>query len=143
MAMTGIGAVVSALAIAGREKSGVGGGVVVGAGLVFGAALTLFAMSRSFLTAVPLLALAGGGMVAQAASANSLVQATAPDVLRGRIMSMFTLVLMGAMPLGNILIGAIAEGIGTTAAIAAYGVALCAAVRLFPLSRREGFSVSF
>lgn len=137
MAMTGIGAVVSALAIAGREKSGVGGGVVVGAGLVFGAALVIFAASRSFLTAVPLLALAGGGMVAQAASANTLVQAAVPDALRGRIMSMFTLVLMGAMPLGNIVIGALAGAVGTTAAIGAFGIGLCAAVGLITLARRE------
>jgi MFS family permease len=140
MATTGVGAIVSALAIASRHKSGVGGRVVVGAGLGFGAALVLFAASRSFLTAVPLLAIAGGGMVAQAASANTLVQAMAPDALRGRIMSMFTLVLMGAMPLGNLLIGALAELIGTMAAVAVFGAALCATIGLITLARREVMS---
>lgn len=142
MAMTGVGAVVSALAIAGRQKSGVGGGVVVAAGLAFGASLTLFAASRSFLTALPLLAIAGGAMVAQAAAANTLVQAMAPDALRGRIMSMFTLVLLGAMPLGNIVIGALAEAIGTMAAVAAFGVALCAAIAVIAAARREVFSIA-
>jgi predicted MFS family arabinose efflux permease len=139
MAMTGVGAVASALALAARQRSGVGGGVVVWAGVAFGAALVLFSASRSFATAVPLLALAGAGMVAQAATANTLVQATAPDALRGRLMSIFTLVLMGAMPLGNIVIGALAGLVGTTAAVAAFGLALCAAVGAIALVRREVF----
>ena len=139
MAMTGVGAVVSALALAGRQRSGVGGGVVVWAGVAFGAALVLFAASRSFATAVPLLAIAGAAMVAQAATANTLVQAMVPDALRGRIMSIFTLVLMGAMPLGNIVIGALAGLVGTTASVAAFGLALCAAVGAIALVRREVF----
>jgi predicted MFS family arabinose efflux permease len=139
MAMTGVGAVVSVLGLASRQKTGVGGGVVVGAGLAFGVSLVLFATSRSFVTAVPLLAIAGAGMVAQAASANTLVQATVPDALRGRIMSMFTLVLMGAMPLGNILIGALAGMIGTMAAVATFGACLCVAIGLIAFARREVF----
>jgi len=142
MAVTGVGAIVSVLVLASRQKSGVGGAVVAGAGLVFGAALVLFAASRSFLTAVPLLTIAGAGMVAQAATANTLVQAMVPDALRGRIMSMFTLVLMGAMPLGNILIGALAGLIGTMAAVAAFGVSLCGAIVLIALARREVFATA-
>lgn len=137
MAMTGVGAVVSALALAARPRSGSGGSVVVGAGIAFGAALTLFSASRSFASAVPLLILAGAGMVAQAATANTLVQETVPDALRGRIMSIFTLVLMGAMPLGNVVIGALAEAVGTVAAVASFGLALCAAVAAVALARRE------
>jgi MFS family permease len=137
MAMTGVGATVSALALASRQRSGVGGPVVVGAGLGFGVAIVLFSQSRSFATAVPLLAIAGGGMVAQAAAANTLVQAMVPDALRGRVMSMFTMVMMGAMPLGNVLIGSLAGLIGMMAAVAVFGVALCAAVGGIVLARRE------
>jgi len=137
MATTGVGAIVAVLGLASRQKTGVGGAVVVSAGLTFGIALVLFAGSRSFLTAVPLLAIAGGGMVAQAATANTLVQAMVPDELRGRIMSMFTLVLMGAMPIGNIVIGALAGLIGTMAAVAVFGAALCGAVVLIAFARRE------
>ena len=139
MAMTGVGAVVSALALAARQRSGAGGVVVVGAGVAFGAALALFAASRSLASAVPLLIVAGAGMVAQAATANTLVQSMAPDELRGRLMSIFTLVLMGTMPLGNIVIGALAGLVGTTTAVAAFGLALCAAVGAIALARREVF----
>jgi MFS family permease len=140
MAVTGVGAIVSVLVLAARQRTGVGGAVVVVAGLVFGVSLALFAASRSFLTAVPLLAVAGAAMVAQAATANTLVQSTVPDALRGRIMSMFTLVLMGAMPLGNILIGILAGLIGTMAAVAIFGTGLCAAIGLVALVRREIFA---
>lgn len=139
MAVTGVGAIVSVLALAGRRQAGIGGAVVAGAGLVFGGALVLFSASRSFATAIPLLTVAGAGMVALSATANTLVQSMVPDALRGRIMSMFILVFMGAMPLGNILIGALAGLIGTMAAMAAFGVGLCAAVGVVSLARRELF----
>lgn len=138
-AVTGVGAIVSVLVLAARRRTVGGGAVVAGAGLVFGAALLLFSASRTFATAVPLLTVAGAGMVALSATANTLVQSMVPDALRGRIMSMFILMFMGAMPVGNILIGALAGLIGTMAAMAAFGVGLCAAVGVVSLARRELF----
>jgi hypothetical protein len=43
------------------------------------------------------------------------------------------------MPLGNILIGALAGLVGTPAAVAVFGVSLCAAVGLVALLRRDVF----
>jgi MFS family permease len=139
MACTGAGALLSALTLANRSGAGVGGRAIVGSGLLFGAALLLFSASRSFLTAVPLLVVAGAGMVAQAATANTLVQEMVPDALRGRLMSIFTLVMMGGMPIGNLAIGTLAHFIGTPGAVAAFGAALCASVLVIAAARREIF----
>jgi MFS family permease len=139
MACNGAGALVAALLLARRSGRGLGGREVVGAGLVFSAVLILFATSRSTWSAAPLLALAGAGMVAQAAAANTLVQQMVPDALRGRLMSIFTLVMMGGMPLGNLAIGALAHFVGTPTAIATFGAALGAAVILIAILRREIF----
>lgn len=41
--------------------------------------------------------------------ANTIVQTTAPDELRGRVMSVYTTVFMGTMPLAGLIAGAIAN----------------------------------
>src|SRR5207247_9073786 len=46
------------------------------------------------------------------ASCNTTLQLSAPDALRGRVMSFYTLAFGGAFPLGAFMIGAIAEALG-------------------------------
>ncbi|MDH4197410.1 MAG: MFS transporter [Candidatus Aminicenantes bacterium] len=48
---------------------------------------------------------------------NALVQTFAPDALRGRIMSVYSLTFFGLMPLGALGIGATAEKFGAPAAV--------------------------
>ena len=84
------------------------------------------------------MAVAGWGMVTLVATANTLVQSIVPDELRGRVMSFFSLVLLGMMPLGNLLIGALAGAIGTSAAVAFAGMSLGVAVLAVLLERVSG-----
>jgi MFS family permease len=42
-------------------------------------------------------------------SSNAMVQSHVPDELRGRVMSVYTLVFFGSMPLGSLLAGAVAD----------------------------------
>ena len=107
------------------------------AGFTFAAALTAFALSKGLVIAVPALVVAGWGMVTLVATANTLVQSIVPDELRGRVMSFFSLVLLGMMPLGNLFVGALAGAIGTSAAVALAGVFLGAAVLVILLRRPE------
>lgn len=45
-------------------------------------------------------------------NSNALVQSQMPDHLRGRVMSIYTLVFFGSMPLGALLAGSVAEKLG-------------------------------
>ena len=139
MGASGVGALLAALSLASRGRTEVGGRTVVGAGILFGATLALFAGTRSLATAIPLIAISGGAMVAQAASANTIIQAGVPDALRGRLMSIFTLVMMGGMPIGNVIVGALAVRFGTPWAVASFGAALCAAILAIAAARPEIF----
>jgi hypothetical protein len=55
---------------------------------------------------------------------------TAPDHLRGRMMSLFAWVFVGSTPIGAFFIGAVAEQLGVLAACAAGGGCGVAAVAI-------------
>jgi len=80
---------------------------------ISGAALSLLDMAlapiHSYPAALALLVLIGAAMVVLAATANSYIQLTVPNHLRGRVMSLYTTVFVGTTPIGNTLAGALAE----------------------------------
>jgi MFS family permease len=82
------------------------------AGLVAGLCLVVFSMTSEFLLAMVVLALFGFSQTILAASTNTLIQSQVSDVLRGRVMSIFSTVFIGFMPIGSISSGFIAEKIG-------------------------------
>ena len=119
MAATGIGSIISALGIAfsGRTMP-----LIIGLGAAtLGAALLLLASTGSMALAVVAMFVAGVGSIAMAATANTLVQLTVPDQLRGRVMSVYTTVFAGSTPFGGLITGALASGFGAAFAIAAGG----------------------
>jgi MFS family permease len=105
----GLGALLAAVLLAGREKQ-TPPGVRIMIGLVlYPLAFLLFALVRSFWLALPLLMLGGWAMITLLATTNTLFQTTTPAALRGRVMSLYTLALVGLMPFGNLLAGFLAE----------------------------------
>ena len=68
---------------------------------------------------------------------NTLVQSIVPDGLRGRVMSLFSLVLLGMMPIGNLMVGVLAGIVGTPWAVAFSGAALGVSILLIVVLRRE------
>jgi MFS family permease len=131
MAATGFGALTGALYLAGRSTVLGLGRVIVIAATTFGTALVLFAFSRHVLVAVPLLALAGFGMMAQMASSNTVLQTVVDDDKRGRVMSFYTMAFMGTAPFGSLLMGAVATRIGAHWAIGLGGAACIVAALAF------------
>ncbi len=72
------------------------------------------AFSTSFpLSAALLVALGFAGMIF-ATTANSLLQLTVPDELRGRVMSLYILLFAGSTPIGGFLIGSLSDVIGVS-----------------------------
>jgi len=45
-------------------------------------------------------------------NSQAIVQSLVPDILRGRVMGVYTLVFFGSMPIGSLLAGSVAEWIG-------------------------------
>jgi MFS family permease len=82
--------------------------------VIFGAAtgsllLLLFSFSQSFPLSLALLAGVGFCIVANNATSNTIIQSYVPDALRGRLMSVWSLVLVGLAPIGSFLAGSLAD----------------------------------
>lgn len=110
---TGCGATAAALTIAFRRDINRKGLFMFISGLIFASALLCFSFSRNFYVSVVILAFAGWGAISLFAVANSFIQLATPDVLRGRVMSVYTLVFLGFAPIGNAIVGFMSNIFGT------------------------------
>jgi MFS family permease len=133
MGFSGIGALMGALTLAARrEVKGLGRWVSVACG-VFGVSLILFAFSRWFWLAAAMLIPVGFALMTQMGASNTLIQSMTPDRLRGRVMSVYSMMFMGMAPLGALLAGVVAEHLGAPFTVGAGGVVAVAGSILFGL----------
>jgi MFS family permease len=133
MGFSGAGALVGALALATRQGVvGLGRWVAVSTG-VFGASLILFSFSRSFWIAAALLVPVGMAMMTQMGASNTLIQTMTPDPLRGRVMSVYSMMFMGMAPAGALLAGVMADRFGAPFTVAAGGAVAIAGSIIFAL----------
>ena len=141
MSAMGIGALSGALSLAvfGRRPSR--GRMLISA-TSLGAAELILGLIASIpgpvVVAMIALAAAGFCMSTTSAMANTIVQTTAPDALRGRVMAVYTTIFSGTAPVGALLTGAIAERFSAAVAVGFGGfVASVAALLIASVQRRR------
>lgn len=111
----GAGATVAALVIAyGRWTSA---RVLIGSAFAFSFVLIIIGQTRSFAVSIVLFACLGFASSIFLPTANTRLQLSTPDHLRGRVMSLWTLLFLGTTPFGSLLTGAVAERLGVPFAI--------------------------
>ncbi|HEV3253885.1 MAG TPA: MFS transporter [Candidatus Acidoferrales bacterium] len=131
MGATGVGALLGALTLAMRTGlRGLGRWVAISCAC-FGASLILFSGSRWFWVSVLLLVPVGYSMMLQMSASNTLIQAMSPDRLRGRVMSVYSMMFMGMAPLGALFAGALADRIGAPLTVALGGVGCMCGAAVF------------
>ena len=109
MAAPGVGALVGTVYLASR-KSIVGAGPRVATGaLIFGVGLTAAGLTRHLPMAFAAFGMVGLGMIVQLATSNTVLQTIVDDDKRGRLMSLYTMALMGVAPFGSLAGGAFAH----------------------------------
>ena len=121
-AAIGIGALAGAIAVAVLRPGGGSGRLLLLGLAVASAALVTFALSDVVVVSLVALAVLGASQVAYYATTNTLLQVLVPGRLRGRVMSLYILTSWGAIPLGSVLAGAVAERFGAPLALAGGGV---------------------
>jgi MFS family permease len=140
MGVTGVGSLVGALLVGKVGRSKHNGLVLLILTVSFAAVLVLFAMSRWFIPSLAFLLVIGATQTLFMAIGNTLLQLNVPEQMRGRVMSVYSLIPMGVMPLGSMILGSIGATIGTPITVAAgAAIVLVFAIlsfRLFEAVRR-------
>ncbi len=121
---SGAGSLLAALLVAWQRNINKKGRLMVAAGLLFAGCLFLFAHTDDYQAALLALLFSGAGMVCFLAMISCHLQHHCPDILRGRVMGVYTLVLIGMAPFGHALMGFLAGAIGVSAALS-FGSAIC------------------
>ena len=120
----GVGALMAALLLASRQTlKGLSVWVAVSA-TAFGVGLIVFATSRTFLFSTAILVPVGFALMLQMGASNTLIQSMVPDQLRGRVMGVYSMVMMGMAPFGGLLAGLAADRFGAPVTVA-IGGAIC------------------
>jgi len=104
------------------------------------------AWSRSIPLTTVMGLVSGFGLILYVASTNTLIQHTVEDRFRGRVMSLYTLMLIGTAPIGSLFLGSVAQRFGapvatTISAITLFGGALWVSYRLRVIAAREAAGV--
>jgi MFS family permease len=123
-AASGGGALAAALTLAQMGDKIPRGRFLTIAVLLYPLFLIGFTFTRTLVPGMAMLALAGWAGVSTMALTNTLIQSVVPDNLRGRVMSVFTMFLMGLSPMGGMLAGVIAEAVGSVPLVVAASAAL-------------------
>ena len=134
LAATGVGSLAGALVTANLGGVRRRGLVFTVSAIAVGLLLILFSLERALPLVLLLLGLLGAATMVFLGVANTLLQTRSPDHLRGRVMSVYTMIAMGLMPLGSLLLGSIGSLVGTDGGLLVGAIA-CTLVTLYALAR--------
>ncbi len=105
---------------------------------LFGLFLIVQAYMPTYLAFALLLPLCGFLALTTMISANTYVQTTTPQELRGRVMGFYLLIFLGATPIGSPLIGWLADAVGVRQTVAICGgITTLGAIFIFLLTRKS------
>jgi len=103
------------------------------AGALCGLGMAAFSFCSNVWVALLLLAVIGFGMMVQMGASNTMLQTIVEEDKRGRILSLYTMAFMGMAPLGSLVAGSLAYGIGADKTLFLAGFTSLCATGLFSL----------
>ena len=127
LAAMGAGAFAAALVVMNIARLGSLGSLFTWSAVLNGAALVLFAFAPTPQLALVFAFLTGLGSTLMAGAGNNMLQATTDDSYRGRVMSVWGLLFIGIMPVGQLGLGVLGSLLGVHAALVFGGVLTLAA----------------
>lgn len=137
MAAVGMGALISGIRLSTRQSVKGFEDIIAGSAALFGMSLIVFAFSRILWISLLLAAANGFGMMQQFTASSTVIQTIVPEEKRGRVMSYWTMAYMGAVPFGSLLVGGLANTIGSPGALAFCGGGCMIAAGWFWMTRKE------
>lgn len=102
---------------------------VIKGGMLFSISILVLSILPTYAAYIAWLPICGLTALTTLISANSIVQTSTDQVIRGRVMGLYLLIFMGGTPFGSPLIGLATDTIGIRATIAMCGaISLCASL---------------
>jgi MFS family permease len=143
-ASPGLGALTAAIIMAHRPLRRKIGRIMFSAVAIYGVAIIVFALSRSFVLSMALLAILGAADMTSVVIRMTLIQLETPDDMRGRVSSVNSLFVTASNQLGDFRAGLMAAWLGVIPAVMVGGVGALLVVligrKVFnPLYRVESF----
>ena len=122
MAAMGVGALIGALYLASRKTVLGLGGLIPLAAATFGVSLAGVGLSHWLALSMLLMITMGIGFMIHLAASNTLIQTLVREQMRGRVMALYTMAIMGMATFGSVLAGAVAGLIGADFTLVAGGI---------------------
>lgn len=110
---SGFGALLGALYLASGRSPLRMGIIIPLSAATFGLGLILFSFSSFLLLSFVLMIIVGFGDMLHTAASNTILQTITDDDKRGRVMSFYTMAIVGIAPFGSLLVGELGKAIGT------------------------------
>ncbi len=124
MSALGAGALLGALLVAALSKNGPRRFILFFLPALSGLVLILIGSTGRFLTTALSLAVGGFLFVSYLSTANSNLQIHTQDRFRGRVMSVYSLIVAGSTPIGNLFVGSMDNWFGARMGFIASGIAV-------------------
>ena len=137
MAAQGLGAIAGALMIGSRGRPRYMGRALLIGQILLALSVSAFALSRSLPLSLALIFLAGFFSMTVFSMSFSLLQFTAPDELRGRVVSIYMVALRGGWPIGSLVAGALSD-VFTAPIVIVASAGTLASIAAVLLLRRNG-----
>ena len=114
MAATGFGALLAALYLSTKPNVLGFEDILTFSPAVFGGALVAFCFVHNWLACLVLMATIGAASLLVTSASNALLQTIAEEDKRARVMSFYTMAMMGILPLGELFMGSLTQELGIT-----------------------------
>ena len=112
MGAAGVGALLGGLYLASKTTILRLGRIVPFSAALAGLGLISLSLSRYFPLSMLMMIITGLGMMLHTASSNTILQTIVDEDKRGRLMSIYTMAIMGTAPFGSLMAGGLAKIIG-------------------------------
>ncbi len=127
----GVGAVIGTIGLAARGSTEGLSRVVFMSTIIVGCAIAAFAGSPAFLVSLCIMPLYGYGIMRQNASTNTSIQLEVEERFRGRVMGMYSTSVIGMLPIGSLIGGALAQSVGVRTTLFGCSLVCIAAAMVF------------
>jgi len=133
MSALGVGSLVGALMVSVKSKSGPNMKILLRSSIMVSLMLILISFTRTYYYTAILLVITGVFNLWFTTTANSTLQITTKNEYRGRVMSVYSLVFVGATPIGNLFAGLTTDMFGANTSFLLSGVSTIVLITLLRL----------